>query len=237
MNGKHTGCHAFFLHRGHFSFGHFGITALVDKGFQLRIVLRSLLCQRMTRRYRQIRDTHKGIRAGGVDTQFFGAVRDIKGDFHPFGTADPVALHGFDLLRPVFQRIQIIEEFFGISGDFDKPLRDLFALNRGITTPAAAVDNLFVGKNRQVMRTPVHGGSFLIRQTFFIQFGEEPLFPAVIFRRTGGDFAIPVVRETQLFKLLFHVFDIGIGPRCRCGIVFYRRAFRRQTERIPANRL
>jgi leucyl-tRNA synthetase len=31
--------------------------------------------------------------------------------------------------------------------------------------------------------------------------------------------------------------DVVVGPGRRCGIVFDRRAFRRQTESIPANRL
>ncbi|MND44076.1 hypothetical protein D3C80_349050 [compost metagenome] len=191
----------------------------------------------MTRGYGQVGTTHEGIRTRGVDGQLVGVVVDVEGDFDPFRTADPVALHGLDGIRPVIQIIQISQQLVGVGGNFDKPLRDLFTLNLGIAAPAAAVDNLFVGEHGLVVRAPVHRGGFLVYQAFFIQFGEELLLPAVVFRGAGRHFTAPVVAEAQLFQLVFHVGDVVIGPRRRRRIVFHRRAFCRQAERIPADRL
>ena len=237
VNGFKAGIDAFFLHRRHVGFGHFGITAFVDKGSQRRVVRCSLLRQRVTRRDGQVGAAHKGVRTGGVDGQLIGVVVDVKGDFHPFGTADPVALHGLYGVWPVIQFIQIVQQFIGVGGDFNKPLRDLFTLDFGIAAPAAAVDNLFVGQYGLVVRTPVHRGGFLVYQPFFVQLGEELLLPAVVFRGAGRQLAAPVIAKTQHFELVFHVGDVVVGPRCWRGVVFHCRAFRRQTKRIPANRL
>ncbi|MNZ95353.1 hypothetical protein D3C78_1144990 [compost metagenome] len=85
------------------------------------------------------------------------------------------------------------------------------------------------------MRTPVDRRGLLVDQAFFVQLGEEPLFPTVVVRIAGSDLAIPVIAEAQQFQLVLHVFDIVVGPRSRCGVVFNRGAFRRQAERIPAD--
>ena len=237
MNSFKAGIDAFFLHRRHFSFGNFGVTAFINKGRQFRIIFRCLLCQRVTCRYRQVGTTHKGVRAGSVNGQCVVIVVNVEGDFHAFGTTDPVTLHGFNSVWPVIQFIQIVKQLVSVSGDFDKPLRDLFTFNFGITTPAAAVDNLLVRQYGLVVRAPVDRRSLLIYQAFFIQLGEEFLFPTVVFWRTGRQLAAPVITKAQHFELVFHVRDVVIRPRCWRGVVFHRCAFRRQTKRIPADRL
>ncbi len=237
MDNEQAGRHAFLLHRRHFGFGNFGVAAFVDEVDQRRVVARALLRQRVARGDRHVGGAHEGVGTGGVNRQLLFAVRHVEGDFHAFGAANPVALHGFHLLWPAFKRVQIVQQLIGVGGDFDEPLRDLFTLDLGVAAPAAAVDNLFVGQHGQIVRAPVHRRGLLVDQAFFIQLGEEPLFPAVVFRLAGGDFAIPVVAEPQQFQLVLHVFDVVVGPRGRCGVVFHRRAFRRQAERIPADRL
>ena len=172
MNSFKASIDAFFLHRRHFSFGNFGVTAFVNKGRQFRIIFRRFLRQRMTRSYRQVGTTHKGVRAGSVNGQ----------------------------------RVVI-------------------------------VDNLFVRQYGLVVRAPVDRRSLLIYQAFFIQLGEEFLFPTVVFRRTGCQLAAPVITKAQHFELVFHIRDVVVRPRCRSGVVFHRRAFRRQTKRVPADRL
>ncbi|CSE72995.1 Uncharacterised protein [Shigella sonnei] len=137
----------------------------------------------------------------------------------------------------MIQFIQIVEQLVSVSSDFDKPLRDLFTFNFGIAAPAAAVDNLFVRQYGLVVRAPVDRRSLLIYQAFFIQLGEEFLFPTVVFRRTGCQLAAPVITKAQHFELVFHIRDVVVRPRCRSGVVFHRRAFRRQTKRVPADRL
>lgn len=64
------------------------------------------------------------------------------------------------------QLIQIAQQLVCVSGDFDKPLWDLFTLNFGVATPAAAVDHLFVGENGLIVRAPVNGRSLLVHRAF-----------------------------------------------------------------------
>ena len=109
--------------------------------------------------------------------------------------------------------------------------------NFGVTTPAATFDYLLVSQNGLVIRAPVHGRGFLVDQTFFVQFGEEPLLPTIVFWLAGSDFTLPVIAKAQHFQLVFHVFDVVVSPRCWRGLVFDRRVFCWQTERIPTDRL
>ena len=120
----------------------------------------------MTCGHGQIGRAHEGIRTGGVDGQSLIVVFNVEGDLHAFRTADPVALHGLNGIRPVVQRVQIVQQFVSVSGDFDKPLWDLFTLNFGVAAPAAAVDNLFVRENGLVVRAPVNGRRLLIDRPF-----------------------------------------------------------------------
>lgn len=120
----------------------------------------------MTCGHGQVGRAHEGVRTGGVDGQRLVVVFYVKGNFHTFGTADPVALHGLNGVRPVIQIIQIVQQLVSVGGDFDKPLRDLFTLYFGVTAPAAAIDNLLVRENGLVVRAPVNGGRFLVDQAF-----------------------------------------------------------------------
>ena len=235
MFGIEARCNAFFLHRRHVGFGHFGVAAFVDEASQFRVVLCRFLRQRVTCGYGQVGRAHEGIRTGSIDGQGLVVVLNVEGNLHAFRTADPVALHGLNGIWPVIQFIQIVQQFIGVSGDFNKPLWDLFTLNFSVTAPAAAVDNLFVRQNGLVIRTPVNGGGLLIHQAFFVQLGEELLLPTVIFRGAGCQLAAPVIAKAQHFELVFHVRDVVVRPRRRCGVVFDRRAFSRQTECIPAD--
>ena len=237
VNGFKAGINPFFLHRCHIGFCHFRVAALVDEGSQFRIVFCRFLRQRVTCGHGQVGRAHEGVRTGGVDGQGLVVVLNVEGNFHAFRTADPVALHGLNGIWPVVQIIQIVQQLISVSGDFNKPLRDLFTLYFSITAPAAAIDNLFVRENGLVIRAPVNGRGLLVHQAFFVQLGEEFLFPAVIFRGTGCQLAAPVIAKAQHFELVFHVRDVVVRPRCRRRIVFDRRAFRRQTERIPTDGL
>ncbi len=232
-----AGINAFFLHRRHVGFGHFSVAAFVDEGCQFRVVFRRFLRQRVTGSHSQVGRTHEGVRTGGVDGQRLVVVVNVEGNLHAFGTANPVALHGLNGVRPVIQVIQIVQQFVSVGGDFDKPLRDLFTLDFGVTAPAAAIDNLLVRENGLVIRAPVNGRGLLVHQAFFIQLGEEFLLPAVVLRGAGCQLAAPVIAKAQHFQLVFHVRDVVVRPRSRCRVVFHRRAFSRQAERIPADRL
>src|SRR5579885_351825 len=113
---------------------------------------------------------------------------DSEGDVHAFRTANPVALHGFDLLRPMFKFIQVSEQFFSVSRNFQKPLWYFTALNQCARAPAAPVDYLLIGKDRLIDRVPVYLGIFLVYESFIKEAQEEPLFPTIIIGIAGGDF-------------------------------------------------
>ena len=235
VNGFKARVDAFLLHGCHFGFSNLGVAAFVNEGGQFRVICSGFLRQRVTCGNGQIGRTHKGVRTGCVNGQRVVVIVHIEGDFYAFRTANPVALHRFHGVRPVIQVIQVTQQFVSVSGDFDEPLRDLFTLDFGITTPAASVDNLFVRQYGLVIRAPVDSRRFLVHQAFFVQLGEEFLFPTVIFRGAGRQLTAPVVTETQHFELVFHVCDVVVRPRCRRGVVFNRSTFCWQTERIPAN--
>ena len=233
VNGIEAGGHALLLHGGQLGFGDLGVLALFDEGGQLRIVLGCLQRQRVTGSDTDIGDAHEGVRTGGVNLQMFSLPLDSEADVDPFGAANPVALHGLDHLRPAFQIVDVVEQLFGVVGDLDEPLGDLFLLHRGVTAPAAVVDHLLVGQHCHVVRAPVDGGGLLVDQTLLVELGEEPLLPAVVIRLAGGDFTIPVITQTQHLQLVLHVFDVFVGPGRRRGIVFDRGVLGRQTECIP----
>ena len=100
-----------------------GVAAFVDEVGQRRIVARALLRQRVARGDRHVRWRHEGVGTGGVNRQLLFAVRHVEGDFHAFGAANPDCAAWFHLLRPAFQRVQIVQQLIGVSGDFDEPLR------------------------------------------------------------------------------------------------------------------
>lgn len=191
----------------------------------------------MIRSYRQVGIIYKGVRAGSVNGQRVVIVVNVEGDFYVFGTIDLVTLYGFNGVWLVIQFIQIVEQFVSVSSDFDKLLRDFFTFNFGIVALVVVVDNLFVRQYGLVVRVLVDRRSFFIYQVFFIQFGEEFLFLTVVFRRIGCQFAVLVIIKVQYFELVFYIRDVVVRLRCRSGVVFYRRVFRRQIKRVLVDRL
>ncbi len=74
----------------------------------------------------------------------------------PGGPADPVALHGLDLLRPI-QQFQVVEQPVGVRGDAHHPLPQPLPEHREIPPVAAAVGgDLLVGQHGAESRAPVH---------------------------------------------------------------------------------
>ena len=71
------------------------------------------------------------------------------------GSADPVALHGLDLLRPV-QHVEILEQPVGVGGDAHHPLPQPLPEHREVAAVAAAVGgDLLVGQHRAEPGAPV----------------------------------------------------------------------------------
>ena len=192
-----------------------------------------------------IRRAHQRVGTGGVHLhklavafrQPFAAVGGyLKTHGHAARFANPVALHGFHLLRPV-QTVQIRQQLLGVIGDFEVVHRDFALFHQRAGTPAASVNHLFVRQHGLVNRVPVHRAQLLVHNAFFKQFGKQELLPAVVFRAAGGDFALPIQRKAQALQLLAHIGNVFIRPFGRRDLVVNRRIFGGHAERVPTHRL
>ncbi len=79
-------------------------------------------------------------------------------------------------------------------------------------TPATAVDHLLIGKDGSANGAPIDEGLFAIGEVFLPHAQKKPLVPAVVFGLAGGDFAVPIVSQSEPHQLLLHMRDIGVGP-------------------------
>ena len=237
VDGVDAGRHAPLLHGFDIGFLGGNSAALIKKCSQFGVVFSRLHGQWVARRHGHVGDAHQRIGPGCEDVQRLLGVFQPESDFCAARFTDPVALHADDFFRPARQLIQIVQQLFGIVGDADKPLLQVFANHRRIAAPADAVHHLFIGQHRMARVAPVHFGLFLIGQTFLHQAGKQPLLPAIIIGVTGGNLAMPVVRESQSLELSAHLFDIGVGPLSRRPMVFDGCIFSRQAEGVPTNRM
>ena len=232
-----AGGHAALFLRLQFGFGHAALPEVGEEGGQLRIVRCRLQRQRMFAGDADEGDAHQRVRTRGEDRQRLGFAIDRELDFQAFAAADPVALHGLDRLRPARQAVQFVQQFLGVVGDAQEPLRDLALFDQRAGAPAAAVDHLLVGQHGLVDRIPVHHRVLAIGQALAHQPGEHALLVHVVVRRAGGELARPVDGVTQRLELAAHVVDVGVGPLRRRHLVLDRRVLGRQAECIPTHRL
>ena len=238
---EQAGWQAFFLLGGDVGFGHAAAFAFSDERLQLRVVLCGLGGQRVFGGHGDVGRAHQGVGAGGEHLECAGfadgvdVVRELH--FHALGFADPVALHGLDLFRPARQIVKARQQFIRVGGDLEVVHRDFALFDQRAGTPAATVDDLFVGQYGLVDRVPVHGAAFFVDHTFFEQAREQPLFPTVVIRLAGGDLAGPVHRQAQAAQLGLHVGDVFVGPLGGRHVVFHRGVFCRHAEGVPTHGL
>ena len=216
--------------------------AFVDKGGQRLIALSQFAGQGMFGRDCAETGAEDRIRPGGVDFQpvrgdFRGLPVHLERDAQPFRPADPVRLHQADFFWPAVQRAERVEQFLGVIGDPEEPLRQPALFDRRARPPAAPVDHLFVGQNRLVDRVPVDPAFALVDQPGGDEIEKHFLFVAVIIGVAGGDFTGPVNRQAHHLELAPHGVDIGVGPFGGMDFLFHRRVFRRHAKRVPAHRV
>ena len=239
------GRHPFFFHRCHVGFGDGACLAFIDEGGKGGIVGSGGGRQRVFGGDRQIGRAIEGIGAGGEDLHgvlvggeaVAAVVAQGEAHGHAARFAYPVALHGFDALRPAVEGVQIAQQFFGVVGDAEVVHRDVALFHQRAAAPAASVDDLFVGKYGLIHGIPVDSAVFAVNQPFLEEAGEEPLFPAVVVGFAGGEFARPIDGKAERFQLVFHVVDVAVGPGGGRDLVVHRRVFRRHAEGVPAHRL
>ena len=106
MDDGEAGGHTLLLLGSDLRLGGTALLALFDEGGQLRIALGGVQCQRMLSSHGDVGGAHQSIGTGGKDPQGAAAVDRVReADAHTVGFADPVALHGAHLLRPVAELI------------------------------------------------------------------------------------------------------------------------------------
>ena len=198
MNGEYAGCTTFLFLRFQIGFGHTAAFAFVDECGKRRVCFRRFKCQRMFGGHRYIRYAHQSVGTCGENRQRFRTF-DRELDFQAFTATNPVALHGFDRLRPTFERVQTIQQLLCVIGDFQEPLRNFALFYQRATAPAATVDHLLVGQHGVVNRIPVHYRIFAIDNALLEQAREHGLFVFVVVGLAGREFTCPVDGVTQCF--------------------------------------
>ena len=191
----------------------------------------------MFRRKNHEGDAVDGIYAGGEGAKlllFQAAVGDVEGDFDTFAAADPVALHGEDLLGPVDEAAEV-QELVGVLGDAEEPLLEGATGDESVAAFAGTVDHLLVGEDGVAGGAPYYGSFAAVDKAVFIELEEEPLVPAVIFGQTGDDFAFPIVDGAHGAELAAHVLDVAHGPGVGVDAVADGGVFGGEAEGVEAH--
>src|SRR5690606_16878047 len=191
MRDGQAGAHAGLLARGDFGFGGAAQLALFDERRQRGVGLRRMRGQRVLGRHGAERDPHDGVGARGehvepavLDELAVGAGDLVReGEAQALGLADPVFLHDAHALGPAGQAVaDLVEQLIGVIGDAQVVAGDLALLDQRAGTPAAPVDDLFVGQHRLVDRVPVDYLGLAVGNALFEHLQEQPLVPFVVLR-------------------------------------------------------
>src|SRR5699024_2094255 len=124
------------------------------------------LHQLVLRSQHHVLSAKQSVRTGGkyADVVAFG----IESSFCTAGAANPVALHGLDLLRPIKQ-LQVIQQAIGVRSNAHHPLAQVLAEDWEIAALRTALSSHFlICQNRAQTWAPVHGGVGQVNQTEFI---------------------------------------------------------------------
>ena len=164
-------------------------------------------------------------------------LRNAETELEAAAPADPILLHQTDLVGPLVERLQPLEQIVGEVGDLEEPLGELAPLDRRPRAPALAVDHLLIGEHGHVDRVPIDLAFLAIDQPGIEQVEELRLLVPVIRRVAGRELSGPVEREADALQLLAHRFDIGPGPLPWMDLALHRGIFGRHPKRVPAHRV
>lgn len=183
-----------------------------------------------------IRCAVEGIGAGGKDAEGVVGFGDTEVDFGPFGTTDPMALHGFDAFGPI-EFVEVIEQALCVGGNLEHPLFHHAAFDRIACFDIDAIFDFFVGEDGALGRTPIDGDFGLISESLFVKLEEDPLGELVVVGIGGVDFAIPIIGKAKAFDLaaegvdVFACGDSGMDA-CAHGVAFCGEA-----KGVPSHRM
>src|SRR6267378_1201286 len=153
----------------------------------------------------------RGENLDGLDA---GNIGYREPDTRANGFADPIALHGDDAVGPgAFKFFQIFKELIGVVSSFEEPLLDFARLDQGVfVAPAvAAVDDLLVGQHGAAFGTPIDAALFSIGEATLEHAQKKPLIPTIVLGIAGGDFAAPIVAETEATQHALKFIDVVSG--------------------------
>ena len=163
---------------------------------------------------------------------------DDEVDIRTDRAADPVALHGDDLRRPLaLELVQVVQQPVGVVGDLEVPLGELLLHDQVVAALAAAVDDLLVGEHRLVEGAPVDPAGLAVGEALLVQLQEQPLVPLVVLGIRGVDHAIPVEAGRVAAHRRALLGDVVVGPLARVDAALDGGAFRGQAEGVPADRV
>ncbi len=132
--------------------------------------------------------------------------------------------------------VQPVQQLLRILRCAEKPLLQVALLDDGVfMAPAAAVNDLLIGKHRGAERTPVHLALLAEGKAVLQHAQEKPLRPTVVVGQAGGDFGLPVIAEAQAAHLAAHVGYVLERPLAGRGLVFQGSVFGGEPEGIPAH--
>ena len=208
---------------------------LIAEGLEPGIGLRRLLDERVLGGEGHEGHPVEGVQPGGEHRHLL-AVGQVEGEPGPLGLADPVPLHGFDVLRPV-DLVQVRQQLLGVAGDGEEVLLHGLLHHRMAGALVLAVHHLLVGQDRAQGLAPVHVAHGPEHVAALPHLDEEPLVPPVVLGQEGGDLPVPVIADAHLLDLALHLLDIVPGPDGRVDAVLDGRVLRRQAEGIPAQRV
>src|SRR4030095_11297340 len=112
-----------------------------------------------------------------VDARAAVLLRQRKLHSRSVRPADPVPLHRQNLLGPLGQVLDPLEQLIGVLGDAEEPLLELTRGYRRAATPALAVHHLLVREHGLTARTPVDRRAPAVRQIALEHLQEQPLIP------------------------------------------------------------
>ena len=200
MGGTQASIHAELLGLRHVGFGDRCLLAGGDEFGEFSIVLSQRQRNGMFCGQTDVGHTVERIGPGGVDLnaiEIGNGFIQSKRQLHAAAFSNPVSLHGAHGLGPAVQRVQALQQFFGIGSNANKPLRDLAPLDHGARAPAATIDDLFIGQHGLVYGIPVHRGHFFVDEAPLVELGKKPLLPLIVLRVAGGDFPVPIIGIAQ----------------------------------------
>jgi hypothetical protein len=192
--------------------------------------------ERMFRREHHVGGPEDGVGSGREHLDGTLPRADGETQDGPLTPTDPVLLRLPGRVGPV-QRLEVLEKPGGIVRNPEEPLGDAPLLHRGVAPFTEAGHHLFVGQHRHAGGAPVHGCLLPFRDPGLEELQEEPLGPAVVFRRGRIDRMAPVEHSPHATKLAGEIGDVpgdqvhGVDPHLQ------REVLRVDSERVETDRL